>query len=86
MSPPAFRLIDGLVAWKDTPFLSLTRFQFPQLLILARGVRDRAVEENGLFVLGEQEAGEYREEQESVSHYKNLLGPLPFSPVDTDVR
>ena len=36
--------------------------------------------------LGEQEAGEYREEQESVSHYKNLLGPLPFSPVDTDVR
>ena len=33
--PLVSRLNYGLFAWKDTPFQSLTHFQFPQLLTLA---------------------------------------------------
>ena len=48
--------------------------------------KEKAVEENGLFVLREQKVDEDGEEQESVSYYQDRKGRLPLSQVDTDAR
>ena len=48
--------------------------------------KEKAVEENGLFVLREREVDEDGKEQESVSYYQDPKGRLPLSPVDTDAR
>ena len=48
--------------------------------------REKAVEENGLFVLREQKVGENGEGRESVSYYQDQKGRLPLNPVDTDAR
>ena len=48
--------------------------------------KEKAVEENGLFVLRERQVDEDGEEQESVSYYQDPKGRLPLSPVDTDAR
>ena len=48
--------------------------------------KEKAVEENGLFVLRELEVDEDGEERESVSYYQDPKGRLPLSPVDTDAR
>ena len=48
--------------------------------------REKAVEENGLFVLRERVIDEDGEEQESVSFYQDPKGRLRLNPVDTDAR
>ena len=48
--------------------------------------REKAVEENGLFVLREQKVGENGERRESVSYYQDQKGRMPLNPVDTDAR
>ena len=48
--------------------------------------KDKAVEENGLFVLCEQKVDEDDEERESVNYYQDPKGRFPLSPVDTDAR
>ena len=48
--------------------------------------KEKAVEENGLFVLREREVDENGEARESVSCYQDPKGRLPLSPVDTDAR
>ena len=48
--------------------------------------KEKAVEENGLFVLREQKVDEDGEERESVSYYQDPRGNLPLNPVDTDAR
>ena len=48
--------------------------------------KEKAVEENGLFVLRDREVDENGEVRESVSCYQDPKGQLPLSPVDTDAR
>ena len=48
--------------------------------------REKAVEENGLFVLREQQTDEDGVVRESVSYYQDPKGRLPLSQVDTDAR
>ena len=48
--------------------------------------KEKAVEENGLFVLRQREVDEDGQEQESVSYYQDAKGRLPLNPVDTDAR
>ena len=48
--------------------------------------KEKAVEENGLFVLREREVDENGEVREDVSRYQDPKGRLPLSPVDTDAR
>ena len=48
--------------------------------------KEKAVEENGLFVVRESEVDENGEEQESVNYYQDPKGRLPLSRVDTDAR
>lgn len=48
--------------------------------------KEKSVEENGLFVLREENPEEDGEEKESVSYYQDPKGRLPLSPVDTDAR
>ena len=48
--------------------------------------KEKAVEENGLFVLREQKVDEDGKERESVSYYQDPKGRLRLSQVDTDAR
>ena len=48
--------------------------------------KEKSVEENGLFVLREENPEVDGEEKESVSYYQDPKGRLPLSPVDTDAR
>ena len=48
--------------------------------------REKAVEENGLFVLREWKVDENSEERESVRYYQDPKGRLRLSSVDTDAR
>ena len=48
--------------------------------------KEKAVEENGLFVLREQKVGEDCEKRRSVSFSQDPKGRLPLSPVDTHAR
>lgn len=48
--------------------------------------KEKAVEENGLFVVREQEVDEDGEARENVSYYQDPKGRMPLSPVDTDAR
>ena len=48
--------------------------------------KEKAVEENGLFVLRERKVDEDGEERERVSYYQDPKGRLPLNPVDTDAR
>ena len=48
--------------------------------------REKAVEENGLFVLREQQTDGDGVVRESVSYYQDPKGRLPLSQVDTDAR
>ena len=48
--------------------------------------REKAVEENGLLIVREQQADEDGVVRESVSYYQDPKGRLPLSQVDTDAR
>ena len=48
--------------------------------------RDKAVEENGLYVLREQKVDEHGGVEESVSYYQDFRGRMPLSEADTDAR
>ena len=48
--------------------------------------REKAVEENGLFIVREQQTDEEGVVRESVSYYHDAKGRLPLSQVDTDAR
>ena len=48
--------------------------------------RERAIEENGLFVLSESKTDENGVEWEETRHFQDSKGHLPLSPVDTDAR
>ena len=48
--------------------------------------KEKAVEENDVFVLREQPIGVDGEGKESVSYFQDPKGRLPLSPVDTDAR
>ena len=48
--------------------------------------KEKAVEENRLFVLRKREIDEDGDERESVSYYQDPKGRLPLSSVDTDAR
>ena len=48
--------------------------------------KEKAVEENGLFVLRERQVDKDGEERESVSYYQDPKGRLCLNPVDTDAR
>ena len=48
--------------------------------------KDRAVEENGLFVLRESSADESSADGEKVRYFQDPKGRIPLNPVDTDAR
>ena len=48
--------------------------------------KDKAVEENGLFVLSESVVDEDGMERQETKYYQDSKGLLPLSPVDTDAR
>ena len=51
-----------------------------------REFRDRAVEENGLFVLRKRGVGKDGEDRRNIIYYQDTKGRLPWSPVGTDAR
>ena len=48
--------------------------------------RERAIEENGLFVLNESKTDGNGAEREETRYFQDSKGHLPLSPVDTDAR
>ena len=81
----------GLLSRQMYADSSLARANVSGRSLLSSGMsveqfRDKAVEENGLFVLRERERDEDGGERESVSYFRDPKGRLRLSPVDTDTR